>query len=357
MRYFQKCVWACVLGTLAMTCAARAQAVPTVQTLLTSSHPAVPSGWKEACVVSANSGAPSPNCPVLQYNGYTYWAWSDINNGVAMAIVAYDPAGVAVKQWNKPGARYIWQITVDPVAETVGFVGQSNSTITMSFTDLFVPAPGPGALTFVNVGAPAVNCIFAPDCTVTATDTTGAIPMPPDATGSGILQSRTFVGAAGSPGAGNTAYEYRVDMTQAVSSDTVPCVTDLAVDIGADTRLSYDTTGQLYDAYVVTSGGIGTVGLFNVTRTGNVVDFVFSQPVCASPTAGNGQSSYFIGIASSYAPTAVTAHVGWPGLLPLDVGARGPDHPMPLQLKSSYVTSPVHHVKKKKMHAAKAKAH
>ena len=86
---------------------ADAQVPPAVQTVLTSSHPATPPGWKEACVVSANSGAPSPNCPVLQYNGYTYWAWSDANNDVAMAIVAYDPAGQPVKQWNKPGARYI----------------------------------------------------------------------------------------------------------------------------------------------------------------------------------------------------------------------------------------------------------
>ena len=39
---------------------------------------------------NATNGGASPTCPVLQYNGYTYWAWSDNQNAVAMVIVAYD---------------------------------------------------------------------------------------------------------------------------------------------------------------------------------------------------------------------------------------------------------------------------
>ena len=305
---------------------AAAQQVPTVQIVQTSTHPTPPSGWKVACMPNATNGGASPTCPVLQYNGYTYWAWSDNQNAVAMAIVAYDSNGVAVKQWNRNGARYIWNLTVDDVAQTASFIGQSNAQIVLSWDDLFIPQ-GKGDLTFVNADAHSIACLFATACSVTVTDTTGNIPFPGGVTGTGTLQSRTYVGAAGSPGAGKTAYEYRVDMTQAVSGGEASCVTDVAIDFGPNTRLSFDGTGQLYDAYAITRGGVGSVGLFTVTRQGNVVDFVFDQPLCAGHSPGTGLSSYFFGIVSGYAPKSVTANAGWPGTLGESVAARAPSHP------------------------------
>jgi hypothetical protein len=52
-------------------------------------------------------------------------------------------------------------------------------------------------LTVVNVNAPAVNCLFASSCKVTATDTLGIYPPKPGYTGKARLQSRTFVGKPG----------------------------------------------------------------------------------------------------------------------------------------------------------------
>jgi len=300
--------------------------VPTVRIVETVTHPPVPRGWKQACVLSATIGAPSKRCPVLEYNGYTYWAWSDINNAVAMAIVAYDSHGNAVKQWNRNGARYIWNITVDAAAQTVSFIGQSNAAIRFSWSDLFIPQV-PNALTFVNADAHAVACIFSTTCSVTVSDTTGNIPFPPVVTGTGFLQSRTFTGGAGSPGAGKNVYEYRVDMRQAVSNSEVPCVTDVPIDFGPTARFSYDGTGTTYDVYVITSGGIGSVGLYDVGRNGNVIDFIFNQPVCAGPPGGTGMSSYFFGLASVSPPHAVTANVGWPGLDAQPVSGRAANHP------------------------------
>jgi hypothetical protein len=301
-----------------------AQEAPTVEQRLSSSYPAVPSGWKEACVQGPDTGAPSEQCPVLTYNGYTYWSYSDIHNDVAMSIVAYDAAGEIFKQWDRPGARYIWQITVDATAQTVSFAGQSNAKITLGWSDLFIPAPRPGALSIFGADAQAVNCVFSPECTVVATDSTGDIPMPPSVSGTGVLQTRTFPGATGSKGAGKTAYEYRVDMTGATSQDEVPCVTDLTIDFGALTQLDYAGDGTLYDVFLVAPGGTGTVGLYEATRTGNAVTIVFNQPICAGATPGAGLASDFIGLASSYAPKAVTAKLGWPGMNPLAVDARAP---------------------------------
>lgn len=53
------------------------------------------------------------------------------------------------------------------------------------------------ALKVVDVGAPAINCVFDSSCTVTVTDSTAPIPIP--AGGTNFLQSRTFTGKPGAP--------------------------------------------------------------------------------------------------------------------------------------------------------------
>ena len=192
-------------------------------------------------------------------------------------------------------------------------------------------------LSVATVGAPAINCVFSQPvnghCTVTVTDSVGTIAMPFGVSGVGRVQSRTFVGAAGTPGAGMTAYEYRVDLTGAVSNGEVPCVTDLQIEFGATVKLPYKATSAKFDIYVITSGGTGTVGVFSAERTGNSVDIVFNQPVCAGPSPGTGLSSYFVGLASAGVPRSVVAHVGWPGLNPISVQARGPVLPRGVPLK------------------------
>ena len=301
-----------------------AQEVPTVRSIPPAQYPTAPAGWKVTCVISTGSGAPASACPVLQYNGYTYWAFSDVQNAVAMAIVAYDASGKAVKQWNRNGARYVWNIAVDPVAQTVSFQGQANQNIVMTWDDLFI-ADVTGVLDFVNVDGHAFGCLFAATCTLTTnTDTTSAIPLPSNATGSATLETRTYVGAVGTPGAGKMAYAYRVDLSHALSTAEAACVTDVAIDFGPNTRLSFDGTGQTYDAFVVN----GTdVGVYSVSRTGNSVDFVFNRPVCAGSAPGGGQSSLLFGLLSTFPPRNVTAKVGWPGALSLPTPAQAPNHP------------------------------
>src|SRR5436190_12091875 len=69
-------------------------------------------------------------------------------------------------------------------------------------------------LTVVEVNAPAVNCVFNPSCTITVNDTLGYIRLPYIAVPkTAWLQSRTYSGAAGTPGAGKTGYDYRVSLT------------------------------------------------------------------------------------------------------------------------------------------------
>src|SRR3954468_23362285 len=71
-------------------------------------------------------------------------------------------------------------------------------------------------LTIVEVGAPAVNCVFRVNCIIPVSDSTGTIPLPLlTAPGTAWLQSRTYTGEAGAPAAGKTGYEYRISLAEA----------------------------------------------------------------------------------------------------------------------------------------------
>jgi hypothetical protein len=183
-------------------------------------------------------------------------------------------------------------------------------------------------LSVVTVSAPEINCVFETDCTIVVSDTVGVIPLP-NATGTARLQSRTFTGKPGAPAAGKTGYEYRVDLRQAQAIGDVACITALSVDFGAVTKLQYNAAGPLDDVFVVTKGGLGTIGLASAEQTGNVIKFTFSQPVCAADASSPGQTSFFFGLASAFEPKAITAKIEVPGLEDdLNVSARAPNHPV-----------------------------
>jgi len=184
-------------------------------------------------------------------------------------------------------------------------------------------------LAIVEVSAPDINCVFhaGPPCLVIVNDSIGEIPLPATATGKAVLQTRTFIGGPGSPGAGKNGYDYRVDLTQVASSfETPPCVTDLAIDFGPVSKLPYDKNRPLDDVFVITKGGLGKIGLLSADQNRNIITFVFNQPVCPGLTPGTGASSFFFGLASTHPPKAAVAKVSVPGLLPEDVKARAPDH-------------------------------
>ena len=105
---------------------------PIVVTVPPANAPAIPPGFHSPFTF-APSGA-----PVIQWNGYSYWAYSYADNRMSMAIVAYDAKGKIVKQWEKPGARYLTSITVDSAQKTVTLIGQANQTTVLSWSELQV---------------------------------------------------------------------------------------------------------------------------------------------------------------------------------------------------------------------------
>ena len=180
-------------------------------------------------------------------------------------------------------------------------------------------------LKIVTVGAPAINCVFNPTCKLIVTDSSGNLDMPFLATpGTAWLQSRTFSGEPGTPGAGLTGYEYRLSMTQAAGFSD--CVLGLVLDFGPVKQLPY-TPGSLSDVYVVTGGGVGTVGLKSADQEGNIITFEFDKPVCVPPAPSKTATTFFFGLASSEPPKGIGAGLFAIGKPPhYSVDARAPNH-------------------------------
>jgi hypothetical protein len=176
-------------------------------------------------------------------------------------------------------------------------------------------------LKIVEVAAPAINCVFSPLCSILPTDSTAPIPLNFTA-GSPFLQTRTFLGIAGTPGGGRTGYEYRVDLRSAAGS--VGCLLGLVVNFGPIVSLPY-RPGQVADVYVITQGGLGTVGLKSAEQDGGVITFEFAKPMCVGTNSGAGESSFFFGLASNRPAHGIAAGMFGFGNPPfISLGARAP---------------------------------
>ena len=179
-------------------------------------------------------------------------------------------------------------------------------------------------LEIVEVAAPAINCVFDADCRITVTDTTAPITLL-GTSGEGFLQSRTAPrGESGTTGGGFFPYEYRIDLRPIGGVGARPCITELALDFGPVQPLDYDGDGDAEEVFVVTAGGLGTVGLASADRVGDRITFRFAPAVCAGNRPGAGESTFFFGLAAADPPQPVTAQavVSLGGVL--DLAARSP---------------------------------
>lgn len=182
-------------------------------------------------------------------------------------------------------------------------------------------------LSVVEVGAPAINCVFNPTCTITVDDSVGYVALPYiTAPKTAWLQSRTYTGVAGTPGAGLTGYEYRLSLTQA--SGTAECLGGLVLNFGPVAKLPYKP-GQPADVFVVTTGGLGTIGLKAAEKFGDVIVFDFAKPLCLEGGPSVKNTTFFFGLAARGAPAAkpIAAQLYSAGTPPLyGVEARVPAH-------------------------------
>ena len=178
-------------------------------------------------------------------------------------------------------------------------------------------------LKVVNVSAPAINCVFNAPCTVTVNDTSDNVTL--SAGGTGFLQSRTYKGYPGSPADGLYAYEYRLDLRNAVGAVNIACIDWMTISFGPVVgALNYGGTPAPDQVFVVTGGGIGTIGIASAIQTGSKIKFNFTSPVCEGGAPGKGDSSFFWGLVSKTPPKFVTAVLHETGGAAHVVKARSP---------------------------------
>ena len=160
------------------------------------------------------------------------------------------------------------------------------------------------AYTIVSTSAPSINCVFSTTCSVSVTDMVSTM------SNGGKIQSRIFQGQPGSPAAGKYVYEYRINMSDAVGVLSIPWANALWIyDWGPVLSYDYNFDSVWTDqVFVVTSGGIGTKSPTSAGNVGAWINFQFSNAVFGGSFPGDGESSYFFGLVSSYPPVTKT---GW----------------------------------------------
>lgn len=177
-------------------------------------------------------------------------------------------------------------------------------------------------LKLVNVAAPAINCVFSASCSVRVRDTIEDFQL--SGGGKGILQTRTFTGASGSPADGLFVYQYRLDLTEAVGAKR-SCVDWISLSFGAVvSNLNFGGDDRPDQVFVITSGGTGSIGLASAIQNRGTIRFGFATPVCGGTSTGKGSSTYFWGLVSKEPPENITAVLRETGRATHVVKARSP---------------------------------
>ncbi len=181
-----------------------------------------------------------------------------------------------------------------PAADTKSLPGTGRPAALWVVAGVLAALPLAG-LDIVEVSAPAINCVFDVDCRVTVSDSTSPLALM-GTSGQGFVQSRVWPpGQRGTTGQGLTAYLYRVDLS-GLDQDPLEapaCINNLVLrNVGPHVPLDFDGDGAKEDLFVVTGGGIGTVGLGGALRAGAHLVVGFRPALCP------GQSTFFLGLAS-----------------------------------------------------------
>jgi hypothetical protein len=161
--------------------------------------------------------------------------------------------------------------------------------------------------TIVNTSAPQINCVFttASPCSITVTDMVSTLPN------EGKIQSRVFQGQPGSTAAGKWVYEYRMIMTHVAGIGYAPYISSMSIsNWGPVQSYDYNFDANAGDqVFQITTGGLGNKSLASAYAFGGITFFNLSEAVAAGSYPGGGDSSYFFGLVSPYAPTTKSAVV------------------------------------------------
>ncbi len=121
------------------------------------------------------------------------------------------------------------------------------------------------------------------------------------------------------------AYEYRLDLRNAVGATAISCIDWVSLSFGPVVSfLNFGGTPAPDQVFVITGGGIGSIGIASAIQTGNNIRFNFTSPICEGGAPGRGDSSFFWGLVSKTPPRFVTATLHETGAAMHTIKARAP---------------------------------
>ncbi len=98
----------------------------------------IPDGMKVVTMEGPDSLTPMPINLALAVGGFTLWPMSYIDNRVSFGMVMYDLNWQVIGIIEKPGARYLYNITFAGNGSTgaATFWGQANQKVNMSLDEI-----------------------------------------------------------------------------------------------------------------------------------------------------------------------------------------------------------------------------
>ena len=98
------------------------------------------------------------------------------------------------------------------------------------------------------------------------------------------------------------------------------------LNFGPALKLPY-APNQLADVFVITSGGLGSIGLKSAERFGEVIVFELAKTLCLGGGPNLANTTFFFGLAADTPSMATAAQIFSSGNPPLySVDARVPSH-------------------------------
>ncbi len=116
--------------------AAQTFAIPLIDVMAKEAIPSIPAELKYACQYTPSSLDERPECPVIRYDELTIIPFSYQDNRRSFGLVAYDARCNPIATLEKPGARYIVDISLDRSAQVIILRGQGSQTVSVSWDEL-----------------------------------------------------------------------------------------------------------------------------------------------------------------------------------------------------------------------------
>lgn len=113
--------------------------IPIVENKPTSDQPTnKPENLQVQCFTDKSSHQLSTHCPVITWDGITYWVYGYNDNRKSLVVVAYDSQKRILRQWHKEGIKNLWRITVEADSRTITLFGQEDQKCEITWQHLLL---------------------------------------------------------------------------------------------------------------------------------------------------------------------------------------------------------------------------